>query len=82
MKFRILEIKRAHQKKLYRPQYKTFLFWHDISDTDWADTIMCKWEFNDWHPNCLDTMHGAEQCIADYKKYVNDGQEYVKIHDA
>lgn len=39
MKFRIVEIKRKYERNFFRPEYKSFLFWRNVADTQWTETI-------------------------------------------
>ena len=68
MKFRIVEIKESLCRPRYKPQYKTFIFWNNISDTFFARSIFNKIEFLKLNPNCVNTMLKAENIIEDYKK--------------
>lgn len=79
MKFRIVEIKRKYERTFFRPEYKKFLFWNKIADTKWTDTIFCDYEFNSYC--CLESKYEAEKCIADFKKWLNQCEEYNIIHN-
>lgn len=79
MKFRIKETKIEYSKSYFIPQYKTFLFWHDIADTNWASTIFCNLDFND--RGKLHTMIDAKQCISDYKSHLKKNNKYQIIYN-
>jgi hypothetical protein len=81
MKFRIVEIKRKYERNFFRPEYKSFLFWNKIADTKWTDTIFCDYKFNSWRYGCLDSKSEAEKCITDFKKWLNQTDEYDVIHN-
>lgn len=67
MKFRIKETKTEYLNTKYTPQYKVFLFWCNIADTNWANTILCNLNFDKFGK--LFSLIDAKQCISDYESY-------------
>ena len=80
MKFRIVEIKSKYTIPCYRPEYKTFLFWHRLSNTEWSDTIFCHHEFSTWEPGALESLSSAKKCIEDFKQWLGNTQESATVH--
>ncbi len=81
MRFRIVEIKRKYQRPFFKPQYKTFLFWYNIADSEWVDTFSCNYTFSEWCNASLLSKNEAKKCIEDYKKWLNSCVESDTIHN-
>ncbi len=81
MKFRIKEVKDGIFKPLFYPQFKTFLFWYNIGNESFTESVYCKNDdFNCVNPN-VDTYAEANDIIQCYKKYLIDYGSYETIHD-
>lgn len=80
MKFRIIEVKRKYQKPFFRPEYKSFLFWNKVSDSEWVGTIFCHYKFSNWENGCLESKSEAENCIRDFIKWLGQCEEYETVH--
>lgn len=78
MKIRILEIKEEFSAVKFKPQYKTFLFWKDIGDTSFAESIFCSYKLN--NDNTIYSKSKAEKILSDFKKYISSKEEYIIEH--
>jgi len=82
MKFRIVEIKRPHHRHFFRPEYKRFLCWRKLGDSEWAEHAH-NHKFlsgNCRRKNCLYTLVEAEEAITDFKKWLIEAEEFKKTH--
>ena len=81
MKFRIVEIKDSHCRPLFKPQRKQWLFWRNISNTHFAETIFMKTKLEYRFGECTDSISKAQQVIDEYKLYLESNKTYTKIHN-
>jgi hypothetical protein len=81
MKFRIIEIKNPHCRPMFKPQYKQFVFWNNISDTFFARSIFNNTTFLKWDSRCVDTEVEANTVIKEFKEYLESKSAYAITHN-
>lgn len=81
MKFRVLEIKEGSSRIRFRPQYKSFLFWKNISEHYFAKTVYNHTEFLDWDCSSVLYINEAKAIIDEFKFYLKSKESYIITHN-
>jgi len=79
MKFRILEVKPSFQRERYYPQYKSWLFWKNIGEHYFRETIYSKTQFYYKFDSYVYDMEEANKIVKEFKLYIEEKERYYSI---
>lgn len=77
MKYRIVKSKSPHMKPRFKPQYKSFIFWENLSENEYTKTI-----FNSlkWDGKYLNTKEDCIKAIEEHQRFSISKSSYTYIH--
>lgn len=79
MKFRIIEKKLPFSNPGFIPQYKKLLFWYNISNSVFYDTIYRHTELDEMGSTY--SMYSAKKSIKEFKYWLKSRERYTIIHN-